>query len=128
MPKTDELMLARAKAMRSEPTHPEGRLWSHLRAKRLNGVKFARQVVIGPFIVDFVARLHKLLIEVDGDTHGGKEAADARRTRWLEQRGYRVPRFGNRDVEENMDGVLTTIIAALASAPLPTLSPEGRGL
>src|SRR5882757_9849936 len=114
--------------MRSEQTHPEGRLWSHLRGKRLNGIKFARQVVIGPFIADFVARSHNLIIEVDGDTHGGNEERDARRTAWLEEQGYRVIRFTNLDVEGNIDGVLETIVAALCTAPLPTLSPEGRGL
>ena len=128
MPKTDEVLLRRAKAMRSEPSHPEARLWSHLRAKRLNGIKFSRQVVIGPYIADFVARSHKLVIEVDGDTHGGEEARDGRRTLWLEQQGYRVIRSTNLDVAENMEGVLESIVAALGTAPLPTLSPEGREL
>ncbi|MGN6374891.1 MAG: endonuclease domain-containing protein [Sphingomonas sp.] len=126
MPKTDETLLRRAKTMRSTPTHPEARLWFHLRAKRLNGIEFSRQVVIGACIVDFVARSHKLVTEVDGDTHGGKEAADARRTEWLAGQGYRVIRFTNRDVEGNMDGVLETIVAALGTAPLPGPLPGGE--
>lgn len=67
-------MLQRAKAMRREPTVAEARLWYHLRASCLNGIKFRRQVPLGPFIVDCVALAHKVIVEVDGDTHGGNEA------------------------------------------------------
>ncbi len=114
--------------MRTEMTEPETRLWLALRAKRLNGAKFTRHVVRDRAIPDFVARSHKLVIEVDGDTHAGNEAYDARRTAALEAKGYRVMRFTNLEVMTNLDGVLRTIAAALTTAPLPTLSPEGRGL
>ena len=127
MPKTNEELLKRAKAMRTEMTQPERELWTALRAKRFNGVKFSRQVVIGPFIADFVARSRKLVIEVDGNTHIDA-ARDDRRTRYLETQGYDVIRFANPDVVGNLEGVLTTIEVALAAAPLPTLSPMGRGL
>ena len=127
MPKTNEELLKRAKAMRTEMTQPERELWIALRAKRFNGVKFSRQVVIGPFIADFVARSRKLVIEVDGNTHIDA-ARDDRRTRYLETQGYEVIRFANPDVVGNLEGVLTTIEVALAAAPLPTLSPMGRGL
>lgn len=127
MPRTDETLLKRAKAMRSEMTQPERELWIALRAKRHDGVKFSRQVVIGPFIADFAARSRKLVIELDGDTHTD-HTRDASRTSALEQQGYHVIRFSNADVMHNLEGVLTTIDAALATAPLPTLSPEGRGL
>jgi very-short-patch-repair endonuclease len=83
--------------------------------------------VIGPFIADFVARSRKLIIEIDGDTHVDA-ARDNRRTEWLNQQGYQVIRFGNSDVMRNLEGVLETIGVALATTPLPTLSPEGRGL
>ena len=127
MPKTDEALLARAKSMRSDMTQPERELWIALRAKRFDGVKFARQVVIGPFIADFVARSRKLIIEIDGDTPTDA-ARDDRRSEWLNQQGYHVIRFGNSDVMRNLDGVLETIGAALATAPLPSLPPQGRGL
>ncbi len=127
MPRTDETLLKRAKAMRSEMTQPERELWIALRAKRHDGVKFSRQVVIGQFIADFVARSRKLVIELDGDTHTDHQR-DASRTSLLERQGYRVLRFGNPDVMQNLEGVLIAIDAALATAPLPTLSPEGRGL
>ena len=127
MPRTDETLLKRAKAMRSEMTQPERELWITLRAKRHDGVKFSRQVVIGSFIADFAARSRKLVVELDGDTHTD-QARDASRTAILEQQGYRVIRFGNADVMRSLEGVLTVIDAALATTPLPTLSPEGRGL
>jgi very-short-patch-repair endonuclease len=119
VPRTDEVLLKRAKAMRSELTQPERELWTALRAKRFENVKFSRQVVIGPYIVDFVARLRKLVIELDGDTHAGNERRDARRTAWLEQQGYRVIRFNNSDVMSNVEGVLQAIGDALGTAPLP---------
>ena len=113
MPKTDEVMLGRAKAMRSDPTGPEARLWYHLRAKRFHGVKFARQVVMGPLIADCAARSHMLVVELDGDTHTD-QARDARRTAWLEEQGYRVIRFANTDVMANLEGVLQVLADAIS--------------
>ncbi len=125
MPKTDPVLLARAKAMRTEMTQPERELWSALRGKRFNGIKFARQVVIGRYIADFVARSPSLIIEVDGDTHTD-EARDAGRTAWLERQGYHVIRFTNADVMTNLDGVLHMIAVALTTAPLPNPLPGGE--
>ncbi len=114
--------------MRSEMTEPETRLWLALRAKRLNGVKFVRQSVRGRAIPDFVARSHKLIVEVDGDTHASNEAYDASRTATLEREGYQVLRFANADVMTNLDGVLQAIVAALAARPLSQPSPRrGEG-
>ncbi len=126
----NEKLTQRAKAMRTHATEPETRLWLALRAGRLANVKFRRQKVIGPYIVDFAAREPMLVIEVDGDTHGTQARYDAERTHFLGQSGYRVIRFSNSDVMTNMEGVLLTILAAVApspvTAPLPTLSPEGE--
>ncbi|WP_010185064.1 endonuclease domain-containing protein [Sphingomonas sp. PAMC 26605] len=126
MPQTDKQLLARAKHMRSNPTPPEARLWYNLRAKRFEAVKFNHQVVIYPYIADFVARARKLVIELDGDSHADDGAYDARRTVWLEQQGYRVIRFTNADVMGNLDGVLEAISVALGTAPLPDPLPEGE--
>lgn len=127
MPKKDKRQLEHAKAMRSEPTGPEARLWYHLRAKRLNGVKFSNQVLIGPYTVDFAARSLKLVIELDGDSHAAQERYDARRTAWLQEQGYRVIRFTNSDVMTNEAAVLQAIIDALAAtAPLPGPLPKGE--
>ena len=119
---TDELR-DRAKAMRREQTPAEARLWYSLRGGRFQGVKFARQVPIGRFIADFVARKQKLIIEVDGDTHAHSAEYDTARTRWLESAGYRVIRFTNGEVMGNEAGVLTIIAAALGTAPLPDPLP-----
>ena len=106
----------RAKSLRANLTEPERRLWYRLRANRL-GVKFERQVVLAPYIADFAARSERLVIELDGDTHGETQAYDAARTRALEARGYRVLRFTNADVIGNMDGILRAILIALGRGP-----------
>jgi very-short-patch-repair endonuclease len=128
VPRTDEELLKRAKAMRTEMTQPERELWTALRAKRFDGIKFSRQVVIGPYVADFVARSRKLVIELDGDSHASNEAYDLKRTAHLAAQGYWLLRFANADVMTNLEGVLHIVANALATAPLPTLSPEGRGL
>jgi very-short-patch-repair endonuclease len=103
-----------AKQLRANLTEPERRLWYNLRANRL-GVKFQRQVVLAPYVADFASRSHRLVVEIDGDTHAEREAYDAARTRALEQRGYRVIRFTNTDVMTNLDEVLNAILIALES-------------
>jgi very-short-patch-repair endonuclease len=116
----------RAKELRSRFTEPERRLWYHLRANRLE-VKFQRQVVLSPYIADFAARAERLVIELDGDSHAGREVYDAGRTRALEQRGYRVLRFTNGDVMTNLDGVLRTILIALGRDPESMRGEAERG-
>ena len=109
----NQKLIGRAKQMRREATPPERKLWVHLRADQLQGAKFRRQVVIGPYIADFACRAPVMLVvELDGDTHGMQEAYDAERTRFLESKGYRVLRFSNRDVMQDIEGVLATIAAA----------------
>ena len=126
----DRKLTERAKQMRKQMTEPETRLWLELRAGRFHGIKFRRQKVIGNYIADFAANDPKLVIELDGDTHAGREAYDADRTAFLEREGYRVVRFLNSDVMGNMDGVLmrlSTIVGEMRDAPPPTPSPEGEG-
>lgn len=77
------------------------------------GVRFLRQVPVGPFIVDFLATSARLIVEVDGPYHHCREAADARRTRKLERAGYRVVRVSNEEVREDMRGVLRAITVAV---------------
>ncbi|TRW18416.1 endonuclease domain-containing protein [Glacieibacterium frigidum] len=110
--------------MRNAPTPAEKKLWGHLRASRLDGVKFSRQIAIGPFIADFCARSRKLIVEVDGSQHG--EIEDVRRTRWLEREGYIVVRFTNRQVLVETEGVLMVIVAACRDCP-PLTPPVPGG-
>lgn len=128
--------LTRARELRQFSTDVEKLLWSRLRARRLEGFKFRRQTWIGPFIVDFVCPEAKLVVEADGAQHGEAIEYDPRRDRLLADRGYRVLRFWNNDVSNNMEGVLTAIAAALiervpspsqASGLGPSLSLRERG-
>jgi very-short-patch-repair endonuclease len=122
----------RARKMRKEMTEPETRLWLELRAKRFAEVKFRRQKVIQDeqhrYIVDFAANDPKLVIELDGDSHAASEGYDAARTKFLQGKGYRVVRYANLEVMQNIDGVLLHLASVIAEAqpPLPTLSPEGE--
>lgn len=93
----------------------EAKLWYALRNRRLNGWKFRRQCPIDRFIVDFVCHDAKLIIEVDGATHGTTEeqSRDRMRTQTLEACGFHVLRVTNTDVFENLDGVRETILTAI---------------
>jgi very-short-patch-repair endonuclease len=121
---------ARAKQLRADLTAPERTLWNAIRANRI-GVKFQRQVVLSPYVADFAARSEGLIIEVDGDTHGGRETYDAARTATLERMGYKVIRVTNADVMSNLDGVIRHILIELGREPevplSPTLPPERVG-
>lgn len=101
--------------MRREPTAAEAILWRHLRDRQIFNTKFTRQLVIGPYIADFAARDAKLVVEVDGDTHTD-QAREERRTAWLHLKGYRVIRFSNADVINDMDGVWQVLDNALQTA------------
>lgn len=86
-------------------------LWSRLRAGQLSGLKFRRQHPVGPYIADFACFELKLLIELDGDTHGteAQMRRDASRTAFLKQAGWQVLRFWNVDIVDSLDGVLQQI-------------------
>ena len=109
--------LAAAQRLRRELTDAERKLWSALRNRQLNGAKFRRQQPIGPFIVDFVCQECRLVVEADGGQHADSPA-DERRTSFLESKGYRVLRFWNNDIQNNLDGV-TQVIANALSTPHP---------
>jgi len=104
-----------ARHMRNNPTDAELALWQVLSARKLGGVRFNRQVKIPPYVCDFVARSLKLVVEVDGGQHAVNAADDARRTRYLEAKGYRVVRFWNNDVLGNLDGVVAEIERVIAT-------------
>ena len=85
--------------MRAHPTPAEAALWPELRALKVHGVKWRRQAIILGFIVDFFCPRLKLVIEVDGSAHDGREAYDLERTEALERRaGVKVLRFLNDEV------------------------------
>jgi very-short-patch-repair endonuclease len=90
----------------------------------LGGFKFVRQEPIGPYVVDFVCREKRLVVEVDGGQHAASRR-DAARDRWLVEHRYRVLRFWNNEVLGNIEGVWETIFAATSAAapPHPDLLP-----
>jgi leucyl-tRNA synthetase len=90
-------------------------LWEELRGRKL-GVTFRRQVVVGEYVVDFLAAKVRLVVEVDGGWHRGRERADARRVRRLEAAGFRVVRFSVEQVVGELPGVVAVIKAAVAAA------------
>jgi len=111
--RTTPKIFERAKALRRDMTEAESRLWKHLRVHRMGDVHFRRQHAIGNYIVDFCAPRRKLVIELDGSQHLEQKAYDAERTEFLKAQGYKVLRFWNHDVMNNLDAVLTVIWSTL---------------
>jgi very-short-patch-repair endonuclease len=105
------LIRDRARALRATQTEVEQRLWQRLRNRQLNGAKFRRQQPIGPYIADFFCIDARVVVELDGSQHGEAPAQrlDQRRDKYLESQGYRVLRFWNEEVMDNIDGVLEKI-------------------
>jgi very-short-patch-repair endonuclease len=108
-------------------------LWGHLRDRRLQGIKFRRQAPLGPYIADFYNSNFRLVIEIDGEIHLLHISEDVERTEQLQVKGYRVIRFSNQQVMENIETVLNIILAACSKdqevkkvTPSPNLG-EGAG-
>jgi very-short-patch-repair endonuclease len=102
----------RARRLRRDQTETEARLWDELRAGRLDGWKWRRQVPVGPFIVDFLCVEAALAVEVDGGVHAERADRDARRDAYLEARGLQVMRFWNAEVCTDLDRVRRMILSA----------------
>ena len=113
-----------ARQLRNESTEAEKSLWHFLRSNKL-GVKFRRQVAIGPYIVDFICLSHQLIVELDGPQHVTEEGKqrDERRTAWIESRGYRVIRFRNQKLDDEILQVVEDIKRVLKEQELRTDKP-----
>jgi very-short-patch-repair endonuclease len=123
-----KILRQRARSLRSRQTDAEHRLWQILRAKRLAGYKFKRQLPIDHYIVDFACLSERLIVEADGGQHC-ESLRDRRRDASLQEQGFRVLRFWNSDIFNNEEGVLTSILNALESPLSPTPPPQrGEGL
>jgi very-short-patch-repair endonuclease len=120
-----------ARRLRRRQTDAERRVWARLRDKRLLGVKFVRQVPIGPYVVDFCCRERKLIVELDGGQHAARAVYDAGRTAFLQAQGYLVLRFWDDEALRNTDGMLERIAQAFSPShtrPSPRPSPQrGEG-
>ena len=112
-----------ARKMRKAMTDAELKLWNEVRADRLMGMAFRRQMPIAGYIVDFACPKKKLIVELDGSQHASPDvsASDAARTATLEALGWTILRFWNDDVIRDIDNVCQhiVIVAGLANAPAP---------
>jgi len=106
--------IAQARKLRKNMTDAERKLWHFLRSRRLAGLKFRRQVPIGPYIVDFACLEKKVIVEIDGGEHNFPDHRryDAQRDAYLEGQGFRVLRFWNNQVLSDIEAVLTVILQA----------------
>jgi very-short-patch-repair endonuclease len=102
----------RARSLRRNAPFPERLLWAKLRNRQLAGWKFRRQFPVGPYFADFACVEVKLIVELDGDTHGEsvQQVRDVMRTRFLESEGWAVMRIWNVHLVENLDGTLDAIL------------------
>jgi very-short-patch-repair endonuclease len=102
--------LEAARLLRRDSTPPEQILWKHVRNRRLGGLKFRRQVALGPYVADFFYAQAKLVVEVDELGHEQRARRDRRRDAWMQQRGFRVVRVSASDVTTDLDAVLQLIL------------------
>jgi very-short-patch-repair endonuclease len=100
---------------RSAPAAERG-LWRILRHRRLEALKFRRQLPVGPYIVDFVCLRHRLIVEVDGPFHD--PGRDAVRDAWLARQGFRVLRFSTAEVELRPQDLIERILSATEAPPV----------
>ena len=98
----------KARSLRKNQTDAEGKFWNEVKAKRFLGLKFKRQYPIKPYYADFVCLEESLIIEIDGGQHC-ENKEDEVRTRFLEKEGFKVIRFWNNEVLNNMEGVLSSL-------------------
>jgi adenine-specific DNA-methyltransferase len=113
-----------ARQLRSNLTDAEQFAWKRLRRGQIGEHKFRRQHPLGPYVVDFVCLERKLVIELDGGQHAEQALEDARRTKWLAERGYRVIRFWNHEVLQDWETVEQEIWRQLHAGPEPTPHPN----
>jgi very-short-patch-repair endonuclease len=119
--------LATAKRLRDSATDAERELWYHLRAGRLQGLRFRRQHPLPPYVVDFYCHACRLVVELDGSQHAPE--LDAPRTKALERKGLLIVRFWDNQVLVETDAVLEAILHAARNRTLsPTPPPAGEGL
>lgn len=95
--------------LRNNSTLSEVLLWNELKTRKMFGYQFMRQKPIEKYIVDFYCSKLKLVIEIDGDSHIGRENKDKERQNEIERLGIAFLRFDDLEVKKNMDGVLMTI-------------------
>ena len=119
-PKTQQ----RAQSLRNRTTDAERFLWNRLRRRQLHGYRFRRQVPLGNYIADFVCIEAKLIIELDGSQHQQHLAYDQERTRYLEQRGFKILRVWDNQAFTETESVLEAISIMLKSSTQQRMTSE----
>ena len=109
----------RARELRQEAPIPERILWGLLRGRRLNGLKFRRQVPMGPYVVDYYCAESQLVVELDGESHVGQFDHDKKRTEFLKSQGLKVLRITNDDLLHHVDAVADAIVRVAAGEAEP---------
>ena len=112
--------------LRKEAPEPERRLLNALR-ETFPDLKWRHQSPVGPYKPDLLCFSEKLIVEVDGDTHVATANQDMTRTRFLEREGYRVIRFANSDVMQNLDGVVAHLSLSLREREGAVRRRKGEG-
>jgi very-short-patch-repair endonuclease len=112
-----------AKKLRQSMTDAERHLWQHLRCRQIESTKFRRQHPIENYIVDFVCIEKQLVVEIDGSQHIEQQTYDKKRTKRLNQLGFRVIRFWNNEVLLQTEAVLEKIRQELIAPSPQPLSP-----
>lgn len=105
----EKIIKEAAKGLRKDSTSAEKILWEYLRTKKLEGYKFKRQQAIDRFIADFICFEKRLIIELDGGIHLSLKDRDRERDHYLSESGFRIIRFPNEEIEQNIQGVLNKI-------------------
>jgi len=127
-------LTGRARSLRKRMTEAETRLWFALRRHALGGLRFRRQVPLGPYVVDFVCFPARIAVEIDGGQHtrAPDRRRDAERDAWLVAQGHEIMRFWNHDVLANLESVVQAIADAVehrcaSDTPSPNPLPRGEG-
>lgn len=110
----------KSRQLRKNQTDAEQKIWGGLKHRQILGIKFRRQYIIAPYIVDFVSLSANIVIEIDGGQHSPD--VDRYRDEYIKKQGYQILRFWNNEVLENIEGVMQVIYDKLLSVlnPPPT--------
>ncbi|MCW8128952.1 MAG: DUF559 domain-containing protein [Planctomycetota bacterium] len=116
-----------ARKLRQSMPHMEAVVWKYVRNRQLGGFKFRRQQPLGPFVADFFCAEAKVVPELEGEVHRGKEAADEARADWLRRKGYLVVRVPNDLAFNRLSKILDDVQKACEARRATNGTQEAKG-